>query len=387
MNERLPYLYQRYIDETSTAEEREEFFAIIAENQENPQIAEMLDSTWDSTNAAGLTFPAADGILEKILGQNQQPVVKKISWYRYVAAASVLIALGVWIYASVPYFNHQAKTNNLAKITPGTNKATLTLADGKVITLDNAATGNIARQSGILVSKTADGQLIYQLTSANTATAAEPEGFNTISTPRGGQYQVNLPDGTKIWMNAASSLTYPTKFTSGTRRVKLSGEAYFEVAKDKAHPFIVATNKQEVEVLGTHFNINAYEDEENTKTALIEGSVKVTGTGLSADKVMLKPNQQSILTGNKFTVVPVDPESAVDWKNGYFSFDNENLPALMRKISRWYDVEITYQGSYTGNDFTGIVSRKKQVSEVLGLLELTGLVHFKIEGRRIIVMP
>ncbi|WEK18642.1 MAG: FecR family protein [Candidatus Pedobacter colombiensis] len=319
-------------------------------------------------------------------GPDRKPKVYQLRRYAAIAAALLMVsAIAVFLFSK-----HRGATlmeNNLVNrgvVIPGGNKAYLTLSDGKTISLTDASNGQLAEQAGISIQKTADGELVYKVAKKQTAVGK----INTVTTPKGGQYQIVLPDGTRVWLNAASTLSFPITFTDQTNRlVELKGEAYFEVSKNKAKPFIVKSDEQQVEVLGTHFNINAYHDEESTKTTLLEGSVKVAGKGMFGDEVVLKPNEQSILVGNKFSVIPVDPEMAIDWKNGYFSFNKESLPAIMRKISRWYDVEIVYQDNYTGNDFTGIVSRKKQVTEVLDLLELTGLVHFKIEGRRITVMP
>jgi transmembrane sensor len=320
---------------------------------------------------------------------------KLYPWKKYLAIAAVVAFIST---VAVLMFNqyggsmvNEYNTLNSEVIVPGGNKAYLTLADGRTISLTDANNGELAEQAGISIRKTRDGQIIYEVEKDKDAVPK----MNIVSTPKGGQYQVVLPDGTKVWLNAASTIHFPSVFVGQkSRLVELKGEAYFEVAKDKARPFIVKSNGQEVEVLGTHFNINAYSDEGSTKTTLLEGLVKVKGAekdlkddGKVLKDVLLKPNQQSIFEGNKFTVINVDTETAVDWKNGYFSFNKESLPAIMRKISRWYDVEIIYQDNYTGYDFTGFVSRKKEVSEVLNLLELTGLVHFKIEGRRITVMP
>lgn len=332
--------------------------------------------------------PDKEAIWNKTLkGITVTPRVKtyyQLNRYAAIAAVLLLVSAVVVLFFNILTGLDQSKVDGNGIVVPGGNKAYLTLADGKTISLTDASNGELAAQAGISIRKTADGQLVYKVEESGTAKGK----MNKVSTPKGGQYQIVLPDGSKVWLNAASELSFPTSFAGVTdRMVELKGEAYFEVAKDKVKPFIVKSDGQDVEVMGTHFNINAYRDEERTRTTLLEGSVKVSSSEKVQEKVLLKPNQQAILKENKFTVVPADPEAAVDWKNGYFSFDKESLPAIMRKISRWYDVEIVYQDNYTGNDFTGFVSRKKEVSEVLELLELTGLVHFKTEGRRITVMP
>lgn len=304
-------------------------------------------------------------------------------------AASILLVAGFgWLFYDNyrPDIKQDATYSN--NIKPGGNKAYLTLSDGKRIILTDAANGEIARQSGIKVIKTADGQVIYEITEAQKLVKGAAI-YNTIETPKGGQYQLKLPDGTKVWLNAASSLRFPTSFAAlKERKVQLNGEAYFEVAKDKNKAFLVSTVNQVIEVLGTHFNVNSYSDNAGTKTTLLEGAVKIT-SDKNITKV-LKPGQQAEVT-DKIIVSDANTEEAVAWKNGYFMFMNEPIESIMKKISRWYDVEIIYQDKLQNKALWGTVSRYKDVSEVLKRLELTGVVHFKVdvksnEERRIIVM-
>jgi len=272
-----------------------------------------------------------------------------------------------------------------ADIKPGSSKAVLILADGKKILLDTTNNGEIARQAGIIITKGEQGELIYTIKEGEQPTTGQV-AYNMVKTPRGGQYQVRLPDGTKIWLNAASSIKYPTVFTGAERKVELVGEGYFEVAKNKDMPFKVLTSGQEVEVLGTHFNIDSYNDDGITRTTLLEGSVRVAKLNTSLSK-LLRPGQQSALWANDITVAEVDTEAAVAWKNGMFMFNRDDLPTVMNKISRWYDVEVDYSAVKDDKSFVGTVSRYGNVSEVLNMLQLTGSVHFKMEGRRITVMP
>nr|WP_121269301.1 FecR family protein [Pedobacter schmidteae] len=382
MNVKLTDLYQRYIDDTCTEKERAELFSIIATNPEDPQIEGLMDGTWHQINTTEIqTFQNADVVLGNILQTGDRSLVKKNNWYRYAAAASIAVALSAAIYLFAtrnPAIKQEAET--ASQITPGANKATLTLADGKVISLDSAADGEIARQAGIMVSKTKDGQLVYDLSKKQTGTDL---AYNTISTPRGGQYQVNLPDGTKIWLNAASSLRYPTVFNEGKRKVQLTGEAYFEVAKDKTHPFIVATDKQEIEVLGTHFNVNSYTDENVTKTTLLEGSVKVSILK-SQSASFLKPGQQSVLRNNGLNVYTVDTEETVAWKNGYFQFNEADLGSIMRQLSRWYNIDVVIEGKLPDDLFHFKVPRNLSLNDVLKIFETNGI-NFKTEGRKLIV--
>jgi len=318
-------------------------------------------------------------------------------WPRFAIVASVVLCLGVAVFLCVkPHRSNQVKNTLTVQkdIKPGGNRAYLVLSNGKRISLSDTSSGILAQEAGVEISKTSDGQLIYRTSDLR---GHENKGLrlNTIETPKGGQYQVCLPDGSKVWLNAASRLVYPISFASaGIRRVELTGEAYFEVSKDKKHPFIVKSLGQEVEVLGTHFNITSYTDDTNIKTTLLEGSVRVTlpGQGITKSdlfqhsQVVLKPGEQSVLDDH-LKVVQADIEEVMAWKNQRFTFNSQPLENIMRQISRWYDVDIIYKEGISKRQFTGTVSRYANVSQVLKMLELTNLVHFKIEERRIIVMP
>ncbi|GEP94658.1 FecR family protein [Chitinophaga cymbidii] len=303
------------------------------------------------------------------------------------AAAIVLILAGSTLLFR-KYFlpsNHQNDTTQTAVITPGKNKAVLTLADGSQITLDDASSGKLASQQGLNVIKAANGQLIYDF-SMNGAGDQQPAAFNTLYTPKGGQYQVTLPDGTKVWLNSDSKLNFPVAFRGKERKVTLTGEAYFEVSHMKNNPFIVTTANQSIEVLGTHFNVNSYADEQTISTTLLEGSVRVSNL-FTKNAQTLKPGQQSNLsrhTGD-IAVKNVHAEEVIAWKNGYFLFDNQDLPAILRTVSRWYDVEIEFQ--YTGKyeRFGGTFSRSSGLRDILNNLEELGNVHFSIDQRKIIV--
>ena len=273
-----------------------------------------------------------------------------------------------------------ATSNNV--IVPGGNKAVLTLANGKKISLTDAGMGNIAHETGISIEKTSDGQMLYRITDATPASTVI---YNTIETPVGGQYQVLLPDGTKVWLNARSALRFPVHFTETERRVEISGEAYLEVAHDKTKPFRVVNPGQVVEVLGTHFNVNTYDNEAAMKTTLLEGSVKIATNDM---KAILKPGQQSNVTnGNIRTLDEVNVEDVVAWKNNKIQFTDLDIHSVMRMLERWYNIEVSYTGNEINTSFGGSVSRSKDIDVVLKLLEATGDVHFKIEGRRVTVMP
>ncbi|SMD10409.1 FecR family protein [Pedobacter nyackensis] len=300
------------------------------------------------------------------------------SWQRIGIAASValMLSLGIYFYNSSDR-KMASKAKYATDIVPGRNRAIIRLANGKQIYLSDL-------KSGVSIK---GKQLVYDDGSNIEAIHAKDAEVLTISTPRGGQYNVELPDGTLVTLNAASTLKFPSTFLGALNRVvELDGEGYFKVVKNKDHPFIVNTTKQDVKVLGTHFNISAYADDPTTLTTLEEGLVEVRSKNGSKG-TLLKPNQQSILTAsNRITVKEVNVTDELAWKNGLFIFNEENLESTMRKISRWYDVEIYYQDKLPPMSFLGSISRSKSLSTVINLLEKSGGVHFKIEGRRVIVM-
>ena len=306
--------------------------------------------------------------------------IKKPSWYKFTAAAAAILML---LFVSLYFFSRNEERDHTARIDktiiPGGNKAVLTLAGGRKIVLNDAATGEIASQSGITITKTDDGQIVYSV-------AAEDGQIlqNTISTPRGGQYRIILPDGTNVLLNAASSLAYPTAFKGTERLVQLNGEAYFEVAKNKNMPFRVKSGGQTVEVLGTHFNINAYEDENSIKTTLVEGAVKVSSSSGSS---LITPGQQAVFSkeGNGAIFrrnVNIDKEIA--WKDGMFSFENDDVKSVMRSIARWYNVDVSYKGDMSDIVFSGEIFRTAKLSEVFEILKLNN-VQLDVQGKTIIV--
>lgn len=313
-------------------------------------------------------------------------------WQRVASAAAIILvaSLGIYLYRT----NLAAEPQPLAgvqenDILPGGNRATLTLADGRRIDLNEARNGELANQSGIRVTKTADGQLVYTI--SDSGPASKDLSYNTIETPFGGQYQVNLPDGSRVWLNSASSLKYPVHFSGNERKVEITGEAYFEVARNPAMPFRVKNEGQTIEVLGTHFNVMSYPGESTINTTLLEGSVKVFS---SKGSKLLTPGQQARNGNGGIDVVTVDTEEVIAWKNGFFIFKSEDAQSIMRQISRWYDVDIEIQGDISRKNFGGRISRSRNISEVLEVLESTGSIKFKIVNggshgneRRIIAMP
>lgn len=367
----------------------------------------VLIESWHNKELAGKNYvPSADELEDadrRIWDALPLQKDKKRFGFRLLAAASVILVFSAGLYLitqNKPKEKQQTAVHHPSyqtDVLPGANRAVLTLADGSKIILDKDKNGFLASQGSSLI-KAADGQLIYNLKQQADNETAGPAVLNLISTPKGGQYQLTLSDGTRVWLNAASSLRFPAVFSKEERSVELNGEAYFEVAENKNIPFRVTAGGQMVEVLGTHFNINAYDDESQVKTTLLEGAVKVFGQGSEA---VIRPGQQTVFNrlARSMYVQPADMEEAVAWKKGYFQFSNEKIESIMRKISRWYDVDIEYHGDYTKQGFVGTISKFENVSKVLRMLELTGTVQFKIETqpavnnrferteRRIIVMP
>jgi len=372
---RIRQLASKWKDGSITPTEEKEFAAWYNKDQDKEVRLPV--------NFAGDLKALEKSMLDTILSKTY--TVKRVSlWPRIAVAAAVLIVVfgaGLYLIGKDKKTDGEvtAYTNDIA---PGKNGATLTLANGQKILIKDALAGNIATQSGVKISKTADGQIIYEITNDNSGDIA----YNTLSTTRGEQTQVRLPDGTLVFLNAESSLRYPTSFAKlDKRQVSLTGEGYFEVAKDKVHPFVVSAKDQQVEVLGTHFNINAYASKSSISTTLLEGSVKVSNLKTMTSG-MLKPGQQSRMKGDQLTVAEVEVDNVTAWKDGFFVFDSENLENILADVSRWYNVEIVYTDeSIKKKTFFGSVSKFDNVSKVLKALEGTKAVSFEIKGKQIIV--
>lgn len=308
--------------------------------------------------------------------------LQKTLWTIASVAACVLLLLIVFPIELKWPGKSERSTTLTSKIVPGSKKAILTLAGGETIELDSFSSKALVMQGDarLQIDK---GKLIYDLTTTETKRSAILQ--NTISTPAGGEYQAVLPDGTKVWLNAASSISFPVAFTGGERRVAITGEVYFEVAKNKEQPFFVKAKEVSVKVLGTHFNVSAYSDDQQVNTTLLEGSVLVAKDGNTS---LLKPGEQAKVSdyGKAIEVRKIDMEEILAWKNGYFFFNHEPLESVMKKMSRWYDVEIVYKGDLNGKKFDGTISRMDNIQQMIAALELTKTAHFAIEGRRVIVM-
>ena len=344
----------------------------------------------DRAKATGRTITISGGQAQEEGEYRTIDVSRSFAWIRYTVAACVILLLG---YGSYYLFVHPTRHQGIAKkegamkpekkeVLPGGNRAILTLANGSAIVLDSVNNGELAMQGNTRIVKLDNGQLAYHTKGDRNAETM----YNTMTTPRGGQYKLILPDGTAVWLNAASSFRYPTAFTDKQRQVEITGEAYFEVAPNKVMPFIVMVNKtQKIEVLGTHFNVNAYDDEASINTTLLEGSVKV----VQGDREkILAPGQQAQLDkkGEISIIRDANMEAAVAWKNGVFLFDHSNIQSVMRQLARWFDMEVEYRGQPTSDLFGGDIRRSLPLTKVFHFLEKSQ-VHFNIEGKKIVVMP
>jgi ferric-dicitrate binding protein FerR (iron transport regulator) len=306
-------------------------------------------------------------------------MLRNITLRRYAAAAIILLALTAGLYFTVYQSRITDRQFLVEDRAPGGSKATLTLADGKVITIDDAVAGKIAQEAGTNIMSSADGTITYAGIH-KAADIAATQLRNTVATPKGGQFKLVLADGTKVWLNSASSITFPAAFGPKSREVQLVGEAYFEVAKINHVPFQVKTANQMVEVLGTHFNVNAYADEGTTTTTLFEGSVRLSTGG---SKKVLKPGEQAKVSASRTDIMldaATNMDKVIAWKNGVFSFYNEDLETIMRQISRWYDVDVVYAGPLPKEKYFGEIPRNSKLSEVCRILELNNL-SFEITGR------
>lgn len=403
IQDRLAYLLQQAVSHTATDAELRELSDLI-QADDTGNTARVAATLLEKDLPSGMSdydevywdhiadnILAADRSAETATGKVLPiPLWRRYGW-RAAAAVTGLLLLsgGAYLLLRKPAPPQMAVViaAPAGDVAPGSNKAVLILADGTQVPLDSAVNGVLAEQGNTKVSKPGAGQLTYTPSPHTTSSAM---AYNTLRTPRGGQFQVTLPDGTKVWLNAASTLKYPTAFHEGDRRVELNGEAYFEVAANVSHPFRVQVparnDSMEVVVLGTHFNIMAYEDEQQANTTLLEGAVLVSSHGSS---IQLRPGQGASLHKNNQTLAlqqNVNTEEAVAWKNGFIQLEGNDIASAMRLIARWYDVEVIYKAPVTAH-FRGIIPRNVPISQVLKMMELTGEVHFEIKGKQLIVSP
>lgn len=381
---RIAYLVAGFLQQTLTPAEHEELDRWVEESDENMLLFEEL--TDEDNIAAGLqkmresdTARAYEKAKEGLVFT--LPKQRRSLWPYAIAASLLLTAGALYLLRSPSRTTSQpvAATQPKGDIPPGGRKALLVLDDGRKIALENQHNGELQRAAGVTITKRDSGQIAYAAGASSTAGR-----YNTLITPAGGQYGLTLSDGTKIWLNAASSLRYPEAFGGAERVVELTGEAYLEVAHNSAQPFLVRSAGQEVRVLGTRFNVRAYGDEDLTATTLVEGSIQLTN---ASGKKLLTPGQQGAVTRTgSITVRPADAEAALAWRNGKFMFRNAAIADVMKELGRWYGARVVYAGT-VGTHFNGEISRNLAASKVLSLLEKTGGVHFQIEDKTITVKP
>lgn len=396
---RLEYLFNRYYDNSATDAERSELMSLINQLKDNTELSGLLEQAWQGIHTGERVFSHDEGesMLQHILGSQRAEETafaiqekKPKSWWRYAAAAAILLFLagGSWVWIT----SNRHAGDNIVKqdiqvthdLPPGHDGAILTLANGEQVILDSAQNGTLASQGNIELVKR-NGQLTYN----GKATSSEVL-YNTMTTPKGRKYDLILSDGTKVILDAASSIRYPTSFTRKERRVEINGQAYFEVTPDARKPFIVQKNEMSVQVYGTEFNVNAYDDEAMIKTTLIKGSVKVSNASPSGSlhTQLLTPGQQAMTTkaGTISLDKNADVEQAIAWKNGFFQFRETDLKTIMRQIMRWYDVEVVYEENIIDRYFTADISRNKNLTALLKILELSDI-HFKLQGKTLTVKP
>ena len=406
--ERLAYLLMQYSNNLADAAEREELFGYLAADESKESFTDLVadfllqheQKNDDITPFQHLAFAAAAvdrDVFEEIL--SDKPVQKifflRRAWLRY--AAALIVLAGIAVMAIVMFRNSGSSKQEIVatpeNILPGSDKASLTLADGRSIALDTVKAGLMAMQGQAQIEKKEDGQIVY-----NGMNAGKDILMNTLSTPRGGQYRLLLPDGTEVWLNAASSIRYPASFAGNERRVTITGEAYFDVAKNKSKPFFVDIDgKASLEVLGTSFNINAYSDEPVINTALLEGAVRVKALTSpqkrsQSDKaepsnIVLRPGQQASIDKSGIMKVDLAERNIVmAWREGVFRYNYTDFDVVLRQLSRWYDIDVQYEKGIPDQKFTGEIRRDYTLSQALSILE--GMdVHFRLEGKKLIVLP
>lgn len=382
---RFRYLFSRYASGQCTPEEQQEFMLLVEQTEHDEELKQLLDDLLSGEdNIGAMPDDVAANMLQAIMqttpaGAVPVPVRVMPVWKRVAIAASILGVIGIAGYKlytkssadNRPMANsHRASTKN--------QHARLVLGDNAVINLEKNDTSTLAVQTGVSINK--QGNLL----SYNSNNSIHPT-VNTIYTNKGGTYQVILPDGTKAWLNAASSIRFPTAFKDSTREVTIQGEVYFEIAAQANQPFIVKTNTMKIAVLGTHFNVMAYEEENNICTSLLEGGVNIH-SGTSVKRLL--PGQQALVNRehNGISISNADVNNAIAWKEGRFEF-NGNIKTIMRELARWYDIQVNYEGAVTDKAFSASFSRQDSLQEILRQLELTGSIHFNIADNTVTVGP
>jgi ferric-dicitrate binding protein FerR (iron transport regulator) len=393
-NVRFAYLYQQYISKACTPAELSEFFSYISDGDNKEALNQLaydhfsqlkteqisaLDIDWEQvfTQIERQRKPSTIVIEMPLAKNNKRKLI-----IRRVAAACIIALVGIAVF----FISKQSGKSPATEIVqthdvapPKETRAVITLADGSKVYLDSVNNGTIAQQDNVNVVRSENGAISYNLSANGQQLTANSPTYNTLTNPRGSKViDMQLSDGSHVWLNAGSSVTYPVAFAGNERKVQITGEAYFEVAHDAGKPFIVTKGETSVTVLGTHFNVNAYDDEDALRITLLQGSVKVSKGSSNA---LLKPGQQAQVAGDIKTIVGVDTERVIAWKNGLFSFDNASLPTVMRQIARWYDVDVSYAGKIPEGKLKGKIPKDLTLSQLLNGLT-SNRVHFKIDGNK-----
>lgn len=397
--EELLALLDRYRDNTCSEADVRRLVLHIQQGKDQELLGRYIAGTFEGGQEGDYAEnqESLDRVRQRLLATQAEPKTTVWKLRRWVAAAAAVLlffaGLGYWYTLSRDQNNHLIAENDMSLPLPGGNRATLTLADGRVVELSEAHEGIVIGEEGLWYD---DGSGILddreqtidnRQADGKGSLRSSVSSLMSITTPKGGTYQITLPDGSKVFLNAESSLSYPERFAKNERRVTLAGEGYFEVSHDPAAPFTVSTARQDIQVLGTSFNVNAYAEEQQVVTTLVEGKValKPLNQQGAARDVVLKPGQQAVLSAAGIAVRPVAAGEFTAWIQGKFIFNNTDIHAVMRQLARWYDAEVSYVGDLSDITFSGIVSRYEDIGDVLRKIELTGSVHINLTGRRIAV--
>lgn len=388
--ERFQVLLEQYVTNMIDKEDRNELISLLSDPHYRSVLEKVMEEEWnlgkyEEPGDEQIGRLIEENVMEKIRSGTVVPITRRpLIWMRNAAAVAIVMIVISGLYYITAYnadkeaIRVTTTESSSNEVRPGVNKAVLTLSNNQRIMLDSSAKGTVANEGGTSLENLA-GLLSYKTVGKTTEVI-----YNTINTPKGGQYQVRLSDGTSVWLNAASSMRFPATFPGNERMVELTGEAYFEVAHDPKKPFRVLVDGMRVEVLGTHFNINAYKDEGLSKATLVQGKIRISKGESSA---ILNPGQQAqINAANELSVVKdADTNEALAWKNGYFQFKNAEIETVMRQLARWYDVDIVYEGSIPKGQIKGEIPRSTTADKVIQILEASG-VHTKLEGRKITIL-
>ena len=386
-------MLDRYLKNQSNTKEKEKLDEFFEENSNSIEASKSIENV--SKLEDKIFNYIQFGIKEQV---KKESTLNRMPYLQVAASILVIFLFSTTIYfyrSSLASKSQLPIAQSVAKLEdkqPAKNIAILTLGNNSQIVLDEASSGEIAQEGGVSILKTDKGELVYKIRNSNKLSTNDLNKYNTISTPMGGKFKVILPDGSLVLLNAASTLKYPVHFDEKLRKVSFTGEAYFEIAKledkrKKRVPFYVYSNDQIVEVLGTHFNINSYDNEEYSKTTLLEGSVKIINEKSAAPAKILKPGQQAVIKrGDVQTKIMIaDEAQALAWKDGYFLFKNTNIKDVVNELERWYNVDIQYEDEMEFENITGYISRNVKISSVLKMLQLSGIVNYEISGSKIII--